>query len=168
MYFLGAHCMLLPTTLLLYHLSIIILLQHLTFVKSHSGISWLLPNTLVTKAEFDSLSRIPEQVQLRANHKECYLEGFSSTTALELLKFSNDLVAQLDSGQKHNACAILILHGTNDATTSIDGASKFLQWSTNSDKELKLYKDGRHNLTMDLCAKEVFDYCSQWIEKHLP
>jgi alpha-beta hydrolase superfamily lysophospholipase len=127
------------------------------------GVSWVWSTMTVTKPQFDDFSRIPEQVQLRSTHKECYTKGLCAQTANELLAFSQAL--QQKASEIH--FPMLLVHGTDDRTVSVHGSKKLFESNKNPDKEIKIYNGGYHGLTCDLCVREVEQDMKAWIEKHL-
>ncbi|OYW43954.1 MAG: lipase [Sphingomonadales bacterium 12-68-11] len=63
---------------------------------------------------------------------------------------------------------VLILHGTADKATRVDGSQQFFDETGSADKQLILYDDYYHDLLNDLGKERVFEDVIGWIEARLP
>jgi alpha-beta hydrolase superfamily lysophospholipase len=63
---------------------------------------------------------------------------------------------------------VLILHGTADKNTKPSGSQHFYEMASSTDKMLKLYEGGFHNLLNDIDKEVVMLDISQWINGRIP
>jgi len=63
---------------------------------------------------------------------------------------------------------LLILHGTDDKNTRPDGSRHFYDMAGSTDKTLKLYEGGFHDLLNDIDKREVMQDIEDWIGARLP
>jgi acylglycerol lipase len=62
---------------------------------------------------------------------------------------------------------VLILHGTDDKATKPSGSQRFYEMAGSTDKTLKLYKGGFHDLLNDIDKEVVMTDIKGWIDGHL-
>jgi acylglycerol lipase len=62
---------------------------------------------------------------------------------------------------------VLILHGTKDKATRPSGSQLFHDTAGSTDKTLKLYEGGFHDLLNDLDKEAVISDIRQWVDAHL-
>jgi acylglycerol lipase len=63
---------------------------------------------------------------------------------------------------------VLILHGTLDKNTKPSGSQHFYDMAGSTDKTLKLYDGGFHDLLNDIDKQLVISDIISWINSHLP
>ncbi len=63
---------------------------------------------------------------------------------------------------------VLILHGTLDKNTKPSGSQHFYDMAGSTDKILKLYEGGFHDLLNDIDKESVIVDIKSWIDGHLP
>ena len=63
---------------------------------------------------------------------------------------------------------VLILHGTADKNTRPSGSQHFYDMAGSTDKTLKLYEGGFHDLLNDIDKESVIVDIKSWIDGHLP
>jgi acylglycerol lipase len=63
---------------------------------------------------------------------------------------------------------ILILHGTLDMNTKPSGSQHFYDMAGSTDKTLKLYEGGFHDLLNDIDKESVIVDIKSWIDGHIP
>jgi alpha-beta hydrolase superfamily lysophospholipase len=61
---------------------------------------------------------------------------------------------------------VLMMHGSGDLIASPDGTREFA--SRTNMAQIKIWEDGYHELHGELFKEELFEYISDWIEKHIP
>ena len=62
---------------------------------------------------------------------------------------------------------VLILHGTQDKATKPAGSQHFYDTAGSTDKTLKLYDGGFHDLLNDIDKQQVMADITAWIDAHL-
>jgi alpha-beta hydrolase superfamily lysophospholipase len=63
---------------------------------------------------------------------------------------------------------VFILHGTADKNTRPRGSQHFYDLAGSTDKTLKLYEGGFHDLLNDIDKELVIGDIKSWIDEHLP
>jgi alpha-beta hydrolase superfamily lysophospholipase len=63
---------------------------------------------------------------------------------------------------------VLILHGTSDKATKPSGSQLFYDTAGSTDKTLKFYEGGYHDLLNDTDKQWVMSDIRVWISAHLP
>jgi acylglycerol lipase len=63
---------------------------------------------------------------------------------------------------------VLILHGTADKATRVDGSQEFFDKASSTDKQLILYDDYYHDLLNDLGRERVMADITCWIDARIP
>jgi len=63
---------------------------------------------------------------------------------------------------------VLILHGTLDKNTKPSGSQHFYDMAGSTDKTLKLYEGGFHDLLNDIDKESVIVDIKSWVDGHLP
>ncbi|KAL8140065.1 hypothetical protein V2J09_006086 [Rumex salicifolius] len=93
----------------------------------------------------------------------CYNQKVRLKTAMELLKATNEIEAQLDK-----VCSpLLVLHGAADKVTDPKVSKYLYQKASSKDKTLKLYDGGFHSILEgepDDLIFEVFDDIVKWLD----
>jgi alpha-beta hydrolase superfamily lysophospholipase len=61
----------------------------------------------------------------------------------------------------------LVVHGSADAICPIEGSRELLEKLGASDKTLRVFEGGFHELHNDLCKEEYFEFLLKWIQESL-
>jgi acylglycerol lipase len=63
---------------------------------------------------------------------------------------------------------VLVLHGEKDTATDPNGSKRFFAMIPASDKQLKLYPEGRHELLNDLDRNAAMELITSWLRQRAP
>lgn len=146
------------------------------------GISSLVPSLPVTIAVNNplsnhdllsaSFSRLPDQVELRKSHPECFHGALPLGTAREVLNLVQDLADVMTNQQqrleKNLDFPMLLMHGTMDNICPHEGSQKLYNLLKHTGgKELKLFENAFHCLIHDQVALEALEMASSFFSKYL-
>lgn len=122
------------------------------------------PKLKLLKLEADKISRIPEEVQRYLSYPLNYTDPVPVRTGYELLQamnFIQEKAAQFD-------LPLLLIHGSADGLTNPKGSELLFEKAKSSDKTLKIFPGGYHELINDLDGEEVKSLILSWIENRIP
>jgi alpha-beta hydrolase superfamily lysophospholipase len=72
-------------------------------------------------------------------------------------------VARFEARQAEIALPMLVLHGTADRLTECEGSKTFYERAESTDKTLRLYEGGYHELYNDLDKEQFFSDINAWL-----
>jgi acylglycerol lipase len=127
------------------------------------GLSHLAPHAHVLKLKNDDFSRDPNAVQAMNRDPLIAHESQPAETLAALIRADE----RLRQSFQRLTLPILILHGTADKAAKASGSQHFYEIAGSSDKTLRLYEGGFHDLLNDLGKKEVMSDIERWIDVHL-
>ena len=128
------------------------------------GLSHVAPHVHVLKLKNEWFSRDPKVVAamdadpLLAGETQPTLTMAAMVRADERLKKDFPLIT----------LPVMILHGTKDEAAKPSGSQFFYDTAGSSDKTLKLYEGGFHDLLNDTDKEVVMADITGWINRHLP
>ena len=129
-----------------------------------SGImSAVLPGVPVHELDVTGISRVQEEVDKYVNDPLVYHGKINARTGHQMLTTMKYVEANMDKITQ----PFLAVHGKEDRVVKCDASEMLNEKAASSDKTLKLYDDGYHELHNDLLKDEVLDLYVDWIEKHL-
>jgi acylglycerol lipase len=127
------------------------------------GVSHLTPHAHLLRLKNEDFSRDPEIVQ--AMNEDPLIAGESQPAeTLAALVRANE---RLRGSFQQLTLPVLILHGTKDRAAKPSGSQYFYEKVGSSDKTLKLYEGGFHDLLNDLGKKDVMSDLERWIDAHI-
>ncbi|SFT86485.1 Lysophospholipase, alpha-beta hydrolase superfamily [Algoriphagus locisalis] len=126
-----------------------------------SVISKYLPKLKALKLDANKVSRIPEEVEKYLNDPLVYTEAIPARTAYEVLQVMR-FVQNLGS---YFETPLLLIHGSDDGLTNPKGSKLLFKKAKSSDKTLKIFPGGYHELINDLDREEVMDLIVNWIKE---
>jgi acylglycerol lipase len=132
----------------------------LTVIK---GLSHVAPHAHLLQLKNEDFSRDPKVVQAMSNDPLIAHESQPAETLAALIRADE----QLTQSFPQFALPLLILHGTADKAAKASGSQHFYETAGSTDKTLKLYEGGVHDLLNDTSKKEVVDDIKRWIDAHL-
>ncbi|UZD24114.1 alpha/beta hydrolase [Algoriphagus halophytocola] len=126
-----------------------------------SVISKYLPKLKALKLDANKVSRIPEEVEKYLNDPLVYTEAIPARTGYEVLQVMR-FVQNLGS---YFETPLLLIHGSDDGLTNPKGSELLFKKAKASDKTLKIFPGGYHELINDLDREEVMDLIVNWIKE---
>ncbi|MHA7128142.1 alpha/beta hydrolase [Algoriphagus namhaensis] len=126
-------------------------------------ISKLFPKMKVLKLDPSRISRIPEEVQKYLQDERVYSKPVPARTGYELLKMTTYIQEHAGEFQ----LPVLLIHGTEDLLTNPKGSQILAEKAASSDKTLRLFEGGYHELLNDLDQEEVLDVICKWIQDRI-
>ena len=116
---------------------------------------------LVPPLDADGLSRIPEEVTAYRNDpmvSDTRVPAKTGATAI-------DVAERAWRRYPDWTTPVLVLHGERDRATDPEGSKRFISTISTTDKRLKLYPEGRHELLNDLERDAAMDVISAWLRE---
>ncbi len=127
------------------------------------GLSHIAPHAHVLHLPNESFSRDPEVVEAMNNDPLIAHETQPTQTMAALVRADERLKKEFPL----ITLPLLILHGTADKNTKPSGSRHFYEAAGSTDKTLKLYEGGFHDLLNDTDKEVVLLDISQWVDGHL-
>ncbi|MEZ5284845.1 MAG: alpha/beta hydrolase [Vicinamibacterales bacterium] len=128
------------------------------------GLSHVIPHTHVLRLNIDDFSRDPAVVQAMKADPAVNDEVQPTQTVAEMVRADE----HLDAGFGSLTLPVLILHGTGDKVTRMDGSQRFFDHAGSADKTLKLYDGHAHDLLNDIGRDTVLADITTWMAGRLP
>jgi acylglycerol lipase len=128
------------------------------------GLSHIAPHAHVLHLPNESFSRDPTVVEAMNSDPLIAHETQPTQTMAALVRADERLKKEFPL----ITLPLLILHGTADKNTKPAGSQHFYETAGSTDKTLKLYEGGFHDLLNDTDKEVVMLDISQWIDGHLP
>jgi len=127
------------------------------------GLSHVVPHAHVLQLKNEDFSRDPRIVQAMNDDPLIAQESQPAETLAALIRADE----RLKESFPHFTLPLLILHGTADKAAKASGSEHFYKMAGSSDKTLKLYVGGFHDLLNDVGKNEVIRDITRWIDAHL-
>jgi acylglycerol lipase len=128
------------------------------------GLSHVAPHAHILHLPNERFSRDPKAVETMNNDPLIAHETQPTQTMAALVRADERLKKEFSQ----IALPVLILHGTLDKNTKPSGSQHFYDMAGSTDKTLKLYEGGFHDLLNDVEKESVILDIKSWINGHLP
>lgn len=128
------------------------------------GLSHVAPHAHILHLPNERFSRDPEVVETMNNDPLIAHETQPTQTMAAMVRADERLKKEFSL----ITLPVLILHGTADKNTKPSGSQHFFDAAGSTDKTLKLYDGGVHDLLNDVDKKLVILDIRNWINSHLP
>ena len=128
------------------------------------GASHLIPHLPLYSLKNEIFSRDPAVVAQMNNDPLIANEKQPAETASEVLKAA----ARLKENMPDFKVPVFIIHGTDDKATRPEGSQYFYDNVGSSDKTLKLYEGGYHDLLNDIDKEIVMADILEWVNERVP
>jgi alpha-beta hydrolase superfamily lysophospholipase len=128
------------------------------------GLAHLAPHAHVLRLKNEDFSRDAEVVQTMNSDPLIAHETQPTQTLAEMVRADERLKKEFPL----ITLPVLILHGTGDKSTKPSGSQLFYATAGSTDKTLKLYDGGFHDLLNDSDKATVMADIKAWIGAHLP
>ncbi|MEM9721062.1 MAG: alpha/beta hydrolase, partial [Bacteroidota bacterium] len=92
-----------------------------------------------------------------------YHKGIPARTGAELLRLSQEIQDSID----RFSLPVLIMHGTADRVTNVEGSKLLYEKALSSDKTLKLYQGFFHEIMNEPEKEEVLGDIIGWIKERV-
>jgi alpha-beta hydrolase superfamily lysophospholipase len=127
-------------------------------------LSRLAPRSVVAPTSLDVLSRIPEEVRIaKSDPMFCKVRGVSALFA------ASSLAVIRDAWRRYAGWTtpVLVFHGTADRLTNPAGSKRFIDTIAATDKTLRLFEGGYHEILNDLDRDEALRLVLGWLEERI-
>lgn len=132
-------------------------------IKASALISRIAPKLKAVKLDSSHLSHDPE-VMLKYNADELvYSKAIPARTGAELIAMMESIQANMSNFD----FPVLLMHGTEDHLTNVEGSKMLYEKATSSDKTLKLYEGFYHELLNEVEKEKVMQDIVEWINARL-
>ena len=128
------------------------------------GVGKLVPHLPLYSLKNEIFSRDPAVVEQMNNDPLINTEKEPAETASEVLKAA----ARIKENMPNLRVPVFIIHGTDDKATRSQGSQYFFDNVGSTDKTLKLYEGGYHDLLNDIDKKVVMADINDWIDARVP
>jgi acylglycerol lipase len=127
------------------------------------GLAHVAPHAHVLRLKNEDFSRDPAVVQTMNSDPLIAHETQPTQTLAEMVRADE----QLEQGFPRITLPMLILHGTHDKATKPSGSQQFFDSAGSTDKTLKLYEGGFHDLLNDVDRERVMADITAWLDARL-
>lgn len=121
------------------------------------------PKLKVLKLDIAGVSRIPEEVEKYKSDPLVYQESIPTRTGYEIYQMMQFI--QKNAGDF--ALPFLLIHGDADRLTNPQGSAYLFEKAKSSDKTLKVFPGGFHELINDSDRVEVMQVMSDWVGERI-
>ena len=128
------------------------------------GLSHLAPHAHILHLPNERFSRDPKAVEAMNNDPLIAHETQPTQTMAAMVRADERLKKEFP----HITLPLLIMHGTADKNTNPSGSKHFYDAAGSTDKVLKLYEGGFHDLLNDTDREAVMLDIQTWIDLHMP
>ncbi|MBP9706070.1 MAG: lysophospholipase [Oligoflexales bacterium] len=132
-------------------------------IKISGLVNALLPRLKVLGIDPTAISRIPAEIEKYKNDPLIYHDKIPTRTGYNLQKYFNYIQI---NGHKF-ILPVLIMHGTADRLTNIEGSQEFYRIISSEDRTLKLYENSFHEIFNDLDRQTAVDDLLAWLMKRI-
>lgn len=129
-----------------------------------SLVSKFFPRVKALQLDAQKISRIPVEVEKYLNDPLVYTEAIPARTGYELLQ----MMRFIQENASKFSLPFLLIHGTDDGLTNPKGSELLFQKASSTDKTLRIFPGGYHELINDLDREEVMKLIVTWIENRIP
>ncbi len=128
------------------------------------GLEHIAPHAHVLRLKNENFSRDPKAVDNMNNDPLIEHETQPTQTLAEMVRADEKLKKEFPN----ITLPVLILHGTADKAAKSSGSEFFYKNTGSSDKTLKLYEGGYHDLLNDIEKEVVMSDLLEWINDRIP
>jgi acylglycerol lipase len=128
------------------------------------GLSHVAPHAHILHLPNERFSRDPKAVEAMDDDPMIAHETQPTQTMAAMVRADERLKKELPL----ITLPVFILHGTADKNTRPRGSQHFYDLAGSTDKTLKLYEGGFHDLLNDIDKELVIGDIKSWIDEHLP
>jgi alpha-beta hydrolase superfamily lysophospholipase len=128
------------------------------------GLAHVAPHAHVLHLKNEDFSRDPQVVQSMNADPLIAHETQPTQTLAEMVRADERLKKEFPQ----ITLPVLILHGTLDKATKPSGSQLFYDTAGSTDKTLKLYEGGFHDLLNDIDKETVIADVKRWVDARLP
>lgn len=132
-------------------------------VKIVSVLGKIAPNLSTQKLDLKLISRDPLEVEKYKNDPLNYIGGAKAGLALAIMNRINEIKLQFELFDY----PVLIMHGSADKITNINGSKELFERARSADKTLKIWDGAFHEIFNETNKAEVIKYMTDWIKNHL-
>ncbi|MBX7257043.1 MAG: lysophospholipase [Candidatus Hydrogenedentes bacterium] len=130
-------------------------------IKLAAFLGKYLPTLPVQGVNFKAVSRDPAAIEEMLNDPLRYTGRMQARTGAEIGK----AIAELNEGMDRIEDPLLILHGTADQLTDPSGSKNLYDRSKSTDKTLRIFEHGYHELYNDLDKSAFMTEITDWMLK---
>ena len=126
-------------------------------------ISKYLPKLKALKLDATKISRNPKEVEKYLNDPLVYSDAIPARTGhqlLQMMRFIQNLGRYFES-------PLLLVHGSADELTNPKGSEMLFKKAKSTDKTLKIFPEGLHELINDLDKEEVLELIENWLKERV-
>lgn len=132
-------------------------------VRISSVIGALLPKLPTIKVDGNAISRDPDVVKKYEADPLVYRGGIPGRTGAEFNRATQLIQKQMESV----TLPLLILHGTADRLSDLEGSQQLYERAQSKDKTLKLYEGWFHEILNEPGKEKVLADIVEWLEGHI-
>lgn len=133
-------------------------------LQKFSGVvGTLLPRLKAVAIDANAVSRDPAEVAKYVNDPLNYTDKMYASSGYQLLRQMKKVQAKLESFNH----PFLVLHGTNDKLSEINGSKLLFNKANSQDKKFIELKDYKHEITKDLGKEKVLDDILSWMQQRI-
>lgn len=132
-------------------------------IKLSSFLGWAFPKLPTLKLDHTAISRDAEVVEKYNTDPMIFHGKIPARTGAQLMKAMKTIRKNASTIQT----PILVLHGTADRLTNVEGSKEFFASISSTDKQLKLYEGLFHEIMNEPEQNEVLKDILDWLEKHV-
>jgi acylglycerol lipase len=127
-------------------------------------ISWLLPKLPTVLLDSRAISRDPEVVNRYRTDPLIYQGRIPARTSAEILR----AIAEIQSRAHELDLPLLLLHGTADRLTHVEGSKTVYAKASARDKVLQLYDGFYHELLNEPERAQILSDITAWLRERVP
>lgn len=135
----------------------------LFLIAISSLVSKYFPRLKALQLDAEKISRIPEEVEKYLNDPLVYTDAIPARTGFELLK----MMRFIQENASDFSLPFLLMHGTDDGLTNPKGSEMLFKKAASTDKAIRIFSGGYHELVNDLNGEEVKKLIVNWVEDRI-
>jgi len=128
-----------------------------------SLVSKYFPRLKALQLDAGKISRIPDEVEKYLNDPLVYTDAIPARTGFQLLQ----MMRFIQENASNFSLPFLLLHGTDDGLTNPKGSELLFQKAVSTDKAIRIFPGGYHELINDLDREEVMKLIVNWVEDRI-
>lgn len=133
-------------------------------VAISSLVSKYFPRMKALQLDAEKISRIPAEVKKYLNDPLVYTDAIPARTGFELLQ----MMRFIQENASNFTLPFLLIHGTDDGLTNPKGSELLFEKAVSTDKAIRIFQGGYHELINDLDREEVMELMLDWIANRIP
>ncbi|MEB2777613.1 alpha/beta hydrolase [Algoriphagus sp. D3-2-R+10] len=126
-------------------------------------ISKYFPKLKALQLDAKKISRIPQEIAKYLNDPLVYTGAVPARTGYELLQ----VMLYIQENASKFVLPVLLIHGSADGLTNPKGSEMLFEKASSSDKTLRIFPGGYHELINDLDREEVMKLIVSWISDRI-